>query len=222
MGSDYIPANGMRIFQKKGVFSFSMDSVLLAAYGESKGRVLDLGCGSGYLALMAAKDADEVVAVDRSEEAVELVEKSAAANGVTIQTAVGDFRELDLVLFDVIFTNPPFYRDSMTNDDPSISAAKHLDPDMRWFYEAARFLKPGGKIYGIVDVARFQEVVADLTAVNIALKRMRPVYWKRGEAARRILFEGVSGGGCFMVLEPALYVYEDGAYSEEVAGYYGR
>ena len=222
MGSDYIPANGMRIFQKKGVFSFSMDSVLLAAYGESRGRVLDLGCGSGYLALMAAKDADEVVAVDRSEEAMDLVKKSAAANGVTIQTAVGDFRELNLAPCDVIFTNPPFYRDSMTNDDPSISAAKHLDPDMRWFYEAARFLKPGGKIYGIVDVARFQEVVADLTEAKVALKRMRPVYWKRGEAARRILFEGVSGGGCFMVLEPALYVYEDSAYSEEVAGYYGR
>lgn len=222
MGSDYIPANGMRIFQKKGVFSFSMDSVLLAAYGESKGRVLDLGCGSGYLALMATKDADEVVAVDRLKEAVDLVEKSAAANGVEIKTAVGDFRELDLAPCDVIFTNPPFYRDSMTNDDPFVSAAKHLDPDMRWFYEAARFLKPGGKIYGIVDVARFQEVVADLTAAKVALKRMRPVYWKRGEAARRILFEGVSGGGCFMALEPALYVYEDGEYSEEVAGYYGR
>ena len=222
MGSDYIPANGMRIFQRKGIFSFSMDSVLLAAYGESKGRVLDLGCGSGYLALMAAKGADEVVAVDRLQEAVDLVEKSAAANGVTIHTAVGDFRDLDLPPFDVIFTNPPFYRDSMTNDDPSISAAKHLDPDMRWFYEAARFLKPGGKIYGIVDVARFQEVMADLTAAKVAIKRMRPVYWKRGEAARRILFEGVSGGGYFMVLEPALYVYEDGAYSEEVAGYYGR
>ena len=222
MGSDYIPANGMRIFQRKGIFSFSMDSVLLAAYGESGGRVLDLGCGSGYLALMAAKGADEVVAVDRLQEAVDLVEKSAAANGVTIHTAVGDFRDLDLPPFDVIFTNPPFYRDSMTNDDPSISAAKHLDPDMRWFYEAARFLKPGGKIYGIVDVARFQEVMADLTAAKVAIKRMRPVYWKRGEAARRILFEGVSGGGYFMVLEPALYVYEDGAYSEEVAGYYGR
>ena len=89
MGSDYIPANGMRIFQKKGVFSFSMDSVLLAAYGKSRGRVLDLGCGSGYLALMATKDADEVVAVDRSKEAVDLVEKSAAANGVEIETAVG-------------------------------------------------------------------------------------------------------------------------------------
>lgn len=222
MGSDYIPANGMRIFQKKGVFSFSMDSVLLASYGASKGRVLDLGCGSGYLALMATKGANEVVAVDRSKEAVALVEKSAAANGVEIQTVAGDFRKLDLASFDVIFTNPPFYRDSVKNDDAAISAAKHLDPDMRWFYEAARFLKPGGKIYGIVDVARFQEVMADLTAANVAVKRMRPVYWKRGEAARRILFEGVSGGGCFTVLQPALYVYEDGVYSEEVAGYYGR
>ena len=222
MGSDYIPANGMRIFQKKGVFSFSMDSVLLASYGASKGRVLDLGCGSGYLALMATKDADEVVAVDRSKEAVALVEKSAAANGVAIHTVAGDFRKLDLAPFDVIFTNPPFYRDSVKNDDAAISTAKHLDPDMRWFYEAARFLKPGGKIYGIVDVARFQEVMADLTTANVAVKRMRPVYWKQGEAARRILFEGVSGGGCFMVLQPALYVYEDGIYSEEVAGYYGR
>lgn len=222
MGSDYIPANGMRIFQKKGVFSFSMDSVLLAAYGKAKGRVLDLGCGSGYLALMATTGADEVVAVDCSKEATDLVEESAKANGLAIKTITGDFRTLDLAPFDVIFTNPPFYRDSMTNDDPSISVAKHLDSDMCWFYEAARFLKPGGKIYGIVDVARFQEVMDDLSRANVAVKRMRPVYWKKGEAARRILFEGVAGGGCFMVLEAALYVYEKGAYTEEVAGYYGR
>ncbi|MDY3118953.1 MAG: methyltransferase [Peptoniphilus sp.] len=222
MGSDYIPVNGMRIFQEKGVFSFSMDSVLLAAYGTAKGRVLDLGCGSGYLALMAVEASDEVVAVDKSAEATALVEKSAAANGVAIETVTGDFRTLELSPFDVIFTNPPFYRESMKNADASVAAAKHLEKGMRWFYEAARLLKPGGRIYGIVDVARFQEVMADLSAGGVAVKRMRPVYWKEGEAARRVLFEGVFGGGCFMTLEPALVIYKEGTYSEEVASYYGR
>ncbi len=50
------------------------------------GRVLDYGCGSGILAIAAAKfDATEVVAVDIDSAAVQAAQDNARANGVAIQ-----------------------------------------------------------------------------------------------------------------------------------------
>jgi len=55
------------------------------------GRVLDYGCGSGILAIGAAKfGATEVVAVDIDEAAVQSTELNAAANAVTLSVGQPD------------------------------------------------------------------------------------------------------------------------------------
>jgi ribosomal protein L11 methyltransferase len=55
------------------------------------GRVLDYGCGSGILAIGAAKfGAREVVAVDIDEAAVQSTELNAAANGVSLLAGLPD------------------------------------------------------------------------------------------------------------------------------------
>jgi ribosomal protein L11 methyltransferase len=55
------------------------------------GRVLDYGCGSGILAIGAAKyGATEVVAVDIDESAVQSTELNAAANAVTLSVGQPD------------------------------------------------------------------------------------------------------------------------------------
>ncbi|OGB33277.1 MAG: ribosomal protein L11 methyltransferase [Burkholderiales bacterium RIFCSPLOWO2_12_FULL_61_40] len=70
-------------------------------------RVLDYGCGSGILAIGAAKfGASTVVAVDIDEAAVQSTELNAAANGVTLvagqpDRAVGVF---DVVLANILAT----------------------------------------------------------------------------------------------------------------------
>lgn len=70
-------------------------------------RVLDYGCGSGILAIGAAKfGAREVVAVDIDEAAVQSTELNAAANGVSLvaglpECAVGAY---DLVLANILAT----------------------------------------------------------------------------------------------------------------------
>ncbi len=79
--------------------------------GES---VLDLGTGSGAIALAAAEPADRVVAIDLSAEAVRCARANAAANGLEDRVEV---REGDLFgplrsdeRFDLVLFNPPFYR----------------------------------------------------------------------------------------------------------------
>lgn len=222
MGRDYTPKSKKTIYQEKGLFAFSMDSVLLAAYGKAKGDMLDLGCGSGFLAMAAYDEAKSVTAVDIEPRAVELLEKSAEENGMSMEIRCGDFRTLDLGIYDTIWTNPPFYKSSLQNKNSAVARAKHLDDDMRWFYEASKLLKPKGALYAVVDVARFQDIVADLRDGDMTLTHLRPVYWREGEEARRILFTAVKRGGSFLHMARPLYIYEDEDYSEEVAGYYGR
>jgi 16S rRNA (guanine1207-N2)-methyltransferase len=73
------------------------------------GRLLDLGCGYGPIALALAAQAPDadVRAVDVNERALELVAENAAANGLTnITVATPDAMPDDLT-FDAIYSNPP-------------------------------------------------------------------------------------------------------------------
>ena len=72
------------------------------------GAALDLGCGSGAIALTMAlrEPALAVWAVDVNERARALCAANAAANGVTVSVAAPDEVPPDL-RFDVIWSNPP-------------------------------------------------------------------------------------------------------------------
>ncbi len=70
-------------------------------------RVLDYGCGSGILAIGAAKyGATNVVAVDIDTAAVEATGLNAAANGVTLNTGLPDqaIGSYDVVLANILAT----------------------------------------------------------------------------------------------------------------------
>jgi ribosomal protein L11 methyltransferase len=77
------------------------------AAGAGWGRVLDYGCGSGILALAAAKHgATEVEAVDIDEAAVTSTLDNAAANGVRLQAGLPDLAQGDyaVVLANILAT----------------------------------------------------------------------------------------------------------------------
>ncbi len=90
-------------------------------------RVLDLGTGSGAIALAIARERplSDVVATDVSEEALDVARHNARAHDIpNITFTAGDW--LDAVAgktFDVIVSNPPYVR----ADDPAL-AALHAEP----------------------------------------------------------------------------------------------
>src|SRR6185369_14241112 len=72
-------------------------------------RVLDLGCGQGLQALLAAPHAADVVATDRNPRAVSLTRLAAALNGSSVAARQGDLLEpVTGELFDLVVSNPPF------------------------------------------------------------------------------------------------------------------
>lgn len=72
---------------------------------ESSSRVLDVGTGSGILAVAAAAlGAAEVVAVDVDDQAVNVARRNAEANGVVVDARAGSIGEAD-GQFDLIVAN---------------------------------------------------------------------------------------------------------------------
>ncbi len=70
--------------------------------------VLDIGCGSGILAILSAKKGAKVFATDVLHEAVELTKKNAIKNEVEIDVRQGNLGEpFNDKKFDVIIANVP-------------------------------------------------------------------------------------------------------------------
>jgi release factor glutamine methyltransferase len=104
----------MRLVRLPGVFPPHSDSHLLARTlarrVTRRDSVLDLCCGSGILAVTAARaGAGSVTAVDVSRRAVACTWLNAVLNGTRVRALRGDlFAPVAGERFDLIVTNPPY------------------------------------------------------------------------------------------------------------------
>ena len=135
----------LKLFSRPGVFSWDhLDEAteILAAQLEiqSGSSVLDIGCGSGPLGIIASmlSGGAPLVMVDSDVEAVRSAQKSAEAAGI------GDFRALPSDIagavldekFDAVVTNPPFHVGKQTE----------LSVPLQFIDDAWEVLKPAGRV----------------------------------------------------------------------------
>lgn len=76
-----------------------------------RGRVLDMGTGSGAIAVALAHSRPDaiVTALDVSQDALAVAGRNAAANGVAVRFLHSDwFSAVDATTFDLIVSNPPY------------------------------------------------------------------------------------------------------------------
>ena len=118
--------------------------------------IVDLGTGSGCIAIALAKNLDCVVdAVDISNNALEVAKKNACDNNVNINFYLGDMLEPLNKKYDLIISNPPYiaYDEEIMNivkyNEPSI--ALYADNGGLYYYEqilkkCAKYLKKNGLI----------------------------------------------------------------------------
>ncbi|WP_108868283.1 peptide chain release factor N(5)-glutamine methyltransferase [Aquimarina aquimarini] len=84
-------------------------------YKNKKVQILDIGTGSGCIAVTLAKNLPEaqVYAIDISEGAIEVARENAKQNKVDVVFIKADILNMDEMLqnFDVIVSNPPYVRE---------------------------------------------------------------------------------------------------------------
>ncbi len=80
-------------------------------------EVLEIGCGSGLLALTAARAGGRVTACDINHAAVACTRENAQRNGLDVKVVASDlFNNVPRRAFDVVIVNPPFYAGDPTDD----------------------------------------------------------------------------------------------------------
>lgn len=109
-------------------------------------RAVDLGCGTGILAAMYARQHPEaeVTATDQSAAAVASAQGTAAANGIAGRVSVlqdDAMSTLPDASVDLILLNPPFH----------LGAAVHAGAGIKMFEAAGRVLAPGGQLWTVFN-----------------------------------------------------------------------
>jgi len=143
---------------------------------EGKVSILDVGTGSGCIAITLAKNLSnaEVFAIDVSEEALEVAKKNAVLNNVDVTFHLKDILKVDNLeqQFDTIVSNPPYVRnlEKAAINSNVLYYEPHLalfvaDNDALLFYRkitqlAKLHLKPKGKLYFEINQYLGKETIA--------------------------------------------------------------
>ena len=233
---DDLQCDGLKLIQRPDVFRFGTDSVLLADFARprKKDRAVDLGCGTGAIALLMAahRPGLTVDAVEVQPEIADMARRSAALNGMADKVRVlnADMREawrtLGAGAYTLAVCNPPYGKvgAALESANEARRVARHegdLSPE-DIARAAAMLLQNGGRFCVIYPDPRAFEMMRAMHESRLAPKRIRTVHGVAGRAPKFVLMDAVRGGGEGLHwLEPLVLRNPDGSFTEEWHRIYG-
>jgi len=175
--------------------------------------VIDLGCGSGFFSILAAKrGASKVYAVDIMPRAVELTLRNAERNGVTfcVEAFVGSLFEplpsvqADLVIDDVsgiaeeTARATPWYPPPIPSGGPD-----GAEPTVAMLHQAPHHLLPHGRlVFPVLSLANEQRILAEakrmFAELRLRAQRLFPIPQTLQEALKH-LKEHLSAGALRLI-----------------------
>lgn len=183
------------IRQDRCAMKVGTDGVLLGAWAElpQKGRILDVGTGTGLIALMAAQRSEAQVTgleidADAAAQAAENAATSPWAERITIlqgDFAVYPFEER----FHCILSNPPFYNGTLLPPDAARCAARHNDAlsFATLARRAAELLLPEGTLSVVLPLSEADRFVDAAAGESLFVNRRTKVYTTPAKPPRRLL-----------------------------------
>lgn len=176
------------------------DGVLLGAWAEGGQRILDVGTGTGVIALMMAQRFPEtqVTALDIDEGAVlqarhNVVHSPFKDRVEVLHSSVQEFSPSKSKIlhskFDCIVANPPFFIDSLRAPDTQRNAARHTDTLSydELMQSASRLLTDEGVISVIVPFDYRRRMDDAALFAGLYPCRLCAVSTKEGKPPRRYL-----------------------------------
>jgi len=176
------------------------DGVLLGAWArvEQCRRILDMGTGTGLVALMAAQRSQaDIVAIDLDADAVAQAAENVAASPweSRIQVVQADARQVEsgktfhFQLFDAILCNPPFFENSLKSPDAARTMARHTDTLNfdELARSAARLLSPEGELSVVIPYDRAHDMTVSVACCGLFATRQTVVVPVEGGKPKRIL-----------------------------------
>ena len=170
------------------------DGLLLGAWAQGGKRVLDIGTGTGLIALMMAQRFPEahVDAIDIDADAASQAEDNARRSPFADRVAVRCVSLQEYVEereYDSIVCNPPFFTQSLQSPDSKRTLARHSIalPFDDLFLHARRLMSEDGVYSIVVPSDALSQIETAAVMNNLFLVRRCLVRTTRKKPARRLL-----------------------------------
>ena len=211
MGSPFFRFKQFTVWHDRCAMKVGTDGVLLGAWcplpnsaasnspqGVLYPRILDIGTGSGLIALMIAQrlhlkgDMFSVLGIDIDRDAVEQsrinFQQSPWADSLTSQAC----RLQDMPAeqaFDLIVSNPPYFQDSLKNPNAQRATARHTDTlsYAELIAHSARLLQEDGILALVLPIEAEQEILTLAADHGLHPTHITYVHSKPGKPAKRLL-----------------------------------
>ncbi|MGI6776650.1 MAG: tRNA1(Val) (adenine(37)-N6)-methyltransferase [Acetivibrionales bacterium] len=234
---DDLQFKGLKLIQKKDAFCFGIDAVLLANFADVRkdSRVIDLGTGTGIIAiLLAAKTgAKEVVGLEIQDEMCEMALRSVKLNNLEDRVKIvnGNIKEcveyFGSSQFDVVVSNPPYMAHGRGLVNPSDTKAVSRHEILCTLEDvvqvASRLLITSGQFAMVHRPERIADVLCLMRKYSIEPKYLRFVHPSPYKKANLILVKGIKNARPYLKIMEPLYVYDmNGEYSDEINRIYNR
>ncbi len=205
-----------------------VDGVMLGAWADVRAcrRILDVGTGSGLIALMLAQRARRahIDAIDIDAEAAlqarSNVEASPWADRISVQhVALQQFTPAEEQGYRLIVCNPPFFTRSTPAPAAQRALARHdgMLPHDDLLCHALRLLDPGGRLCVILPVAEGERFVCRAAEAGLWCRRRVSVRPRADKAPKRLLLEMSRHNGTLTQGELVIHADTSGRYTEAFA-----
>ncbi len=203
------------LFQHEEGYKYNSDSLVLYDFISKlnpKGRVLDVGSGSGIVGLLLKRDFTKIslTQIDIQPLHVELTCKSAKKNELDSEILHVDIRECKFEeKFDFIVTNPPFYHEgSQKSENEALKISRYADvlPFEELCRAVSSNIKPRGSFVFCYDAKQIDILLSELLKSKFKVNHMRFVHTKEHKDASLILIHAKKSSKSLCKILPPVYM----------------
>lgn len=222
------------VVNERSAMKVNTDGVLLGAamtICPSDKALLDIGTGTGTIALMAAQRrvGDDCAHTDVTIDAIDIDEPSATEAEYNFSRSpwspvlsayhlsLDDFARNADRKYDLIFSNPPYFEDSMTAPDERKSTARHTSEGLSYrdiFEFAARMLTEDGRVSLVLPADQESALTRYARMCGLHLFRILRIRTVPRKAPSRIIAE-FARTRCPEPAEGLLTIQDEGKYTQE-------
>jgi tRNA1Val (adenine37-N6)-methyltransferase len=195
----YFQFRQFKIVQEKSAMKVGTDGVLLGAWVNtgSAQTILDVGTGTGLIALMLAQRSDAAITaleIEKNsfdEACFNFGQSPWAARITPVNQSFQEFCSTPREKFDLIVSNPPFFENSTKAPGKPRSDARHTDllPYRDLVEGSAKLLTGYGRLSVIIPADASTRFVSVAESVGLVISRVTRVRSKPDKPFHRFLIE---------------------------------
>lgn len=186
------------IEQDQCAMKVGTDGVLLGSWANGGEHILDIGTGTGLLALMMAqrfeKSLIDAIEIEENayQQAAQNVAKSVFKSKINIiHSSLQNFAKSNINQYDSIICNPPYFVNSLKNNKKSKTIARHNDtlPFNELISLAYKLLKTEGTLSLVLPVNIFPLIETEAVIYGFFLNRKISIKTTEKKQPKRVLVE---------------------------------